>query len=74
MAAKVNWAALGVAIVGGVLVGVAVGLGTGFVARALGWSTGFVAPLTGGVVSALVLAIYARRSKGDRATADGRSP
>ena len=73
MATKVNWAALGVAIIGGVLVGVAVGLGTGFAARAWGWPTGFVGPLTGGLVSALVLAFYTSRSKRDRTSADGRS-
>lgn len=66
MATKVNWTTLGIAVLGGLVVGVSVGLGTGLAARALGWPTGFVAPLTSGVVSALVLAIYATRSKRDQ--------
>ena len=73
MAAKVNWKALVVAILGAVVVGVSVGLGTGFAARALGWPTGFVGTLTGGLVSALVLRFYTSRSKRDRGSADGRS-
>ena len=69
MAAKVNWKELVVAILGAVVIGVSLGLGTGFGARALGWSTDFVGPLTGGFISALVLAFYASRSKRDRSGA-----
>ncbi len=71
--ATVNWKALVVAILGAVVVGVLAGLGAGFGARALGWPTGFVGPLTGGVVSTLVLAFYASRSKRDRGGVSGRS-
>jgi hypothetical protein len=54
-----------------VLVGVALGFGAGFAARAFGWPTGFVGPLTGGVVGALVSIFYRallqRRARGDAA-------
>lgn len=73
MGAKVNWMALGVAIPGAVLIGVAVGLGTGFAARALGWSTEFVGPLTVGLITALASGFYATRTKRDRGSASGTS-
>ena len=73
MAAQVNWTALGVAVLGGVVVGVSVGLGAGFAARALGWSTDIAGPLTGALVTVLVMASYSRRSKCNPDSADARS-
>lgn len=65
MAAKVNWKELVVVILGAVVVGMSVGLGAGFLARSQGWPTEFAGPLTGGLVSALVLVFYSKRSKRD---------
>ena len=50
------------AVVVAVAVGGGVGLAVGFAARHFGWPTGFVGPLTGGVVSALTIAIYQVRT------------
>ena len=66
MAATVNWKELVIAILGAVAVGVSVGLGAGFAARALGWPTGFAGPLTGGLVSVLLLAFYTKRTQRNR--------
>lgn len=63
--AKVNWKNLGVAILGAVVIGMTVGLGAGFGARALGWPTGFVKPLTTGLVGVLVWVFYTGRTKRD---------
>lgn len=50
------------AVVVAVAVGGGVGLAVGFAARHFGWPTGFVGPLTGGIVSALTIAIYQVRT------------
>jgi len=49
---------IAVAVVVAVAVGGGVGLLVGLAARSFGWPTGFVGPLTGGIVSALTIAIY----------------
>ena len=55
------------AVVVAVAIGSGVGLLVGFAARSFGWPTGFVGPLTGGVVSALTIAIYQiRAGRADR--------
>ena len=55
------------AVVVAVAVGGGVGLAVGFAARQFGWPTGFVGPLTGGIVSALTIAIYqSRAARSDR--------
>ena len=54
---------MAIAVLAAVAIGVALGLGAGFVARSLDWPTGFVGPLTGGVVGALVVAFYQVRAK-----------
>ena len=55
------------AVVVAVAVGGGVGLAVGFAARHFGWPTGFVGPLTGGIVSALTIAIYqVRAGRSDR--------
>ena len=50
------------AVVVAVAVGGGVGLAVGYAARHFGWPTGFVGPLTGGIVSALTIAIYQGRA------------
>lgn len=50
------------AVVVAVAIGGGVGLLVGFAARHFGWPTGFVGSLTGGVVSALTIAVYQVRS------------
>ena len=54
--------AIACAVVVAVAVGGGVGLAVGFAARHFGWPTGFVGPLTGGIVSALTIAIYQVRT------------
>lgn len=53
---------IALAVVVAVAVGGGVGLLVGFAARSFGWPTGFVGPLTGGIVSALTIAIYQIRA------------
>jgi ethanolamine transporter EutH len=50
------------AVVVAVAVGGGVGLAVGVAARHFGWPIGFVGPLTGGIVSALTIAIYQVRT------------
>lgn len=55
------------AVVIAAAVGGGVGLAVGFLARHFGWPTGFVGPLTGGIVSALTIAIsQVRAGRSDR--------
>ena len=61
--AQVKIGDLVVAVLAAVAIGVALGLGAGFLARQMDWPTGFVGPLTGAVVSGLVAAFYQVRTK-----------
>jgi ethanolamine transporter EutH len=60
--AKIKVRDVAFAVVVAVVVGGGVGLAVGFGARHLGWPTGFVGSLTGGIVSALTIAIYQIRT------------
>ena len=63
MASRVDLGSLAIAVLGAVVIGVALGMGTGLAARSLGWPTSFVGPLTGGVVGGLVVILYQLNAK-----------
>jgi len=60
---KVHWGDLAVAVVAGTMLGVVVGLGAGFLAKAFGWPTNFVGAFTGALVGVLVSLFYQLRSR-----------